>query len=470
MKIAQYVKRFFTPRYMIQPENIKGELPSTQEIYTTAYNMAWPSTVEAVLMGLVGLVDTIMVGTLGSSAIAAVGITNQPRMIVLAIIMSLNVGVTAVVARRTGEGDRLSAIRCLKQCFVVCAVLSLLFGAVAFFYAQPLLSFAGAGADIIDDATIYFRILMVGLIFNGLTLTINAAQRGAGHTRIAMRTNIAANLVNVVFNYLLINGRFGFPRLGVAGAAIATVLGSAVGFTMALRSVLYPDHFLTLRHNSSWKFDMRTLKSITNVSSSALVEQVFMRVGFFTYAKIVAGLGTTAFATHQICMNIMSLSFTFGDGLSMACSALVGQNLGARRPDMALIYGKVGQRIALVISAVLSLIFFTLARPLLILFTDEAPIIQAGIPLLYLTAVISYAQISQVVLSGCLRGAGDTRYVALVSMVSIMLVRPSLSYLLCYPAGLGLIGAWVGVLIDQFLRLSATLPRFSSGKWTRIRI
>ena len=104
------------------------------------------------------------------------------------------------------------------------------------------------------------------------------------------------------------------------------------------------------------------------------------------------------------------------------------------------------------------------------LFTTDAEIVREGIPLLYITAIVTYAQISQVVYSGCLRGAGDTRYVAMVSMVSIMVVRPLLSYVLCYPIGMGLIGAWVGVLIDQYMRLFATMPRFSSGKWTKIQV
>jgi len=302
-------------------------------------------------------------------------------------------------------------------------------------------------------------------------LTINAAQRGAGNTKISMTTNLTANLVNLIFNYLLIGGHLGFPKLGVAGAAIATVLGSIVGFGMALYSVLgRRHHFLCLRSPAPWSFDKGTMKSLTHISSSALVEQVFMRIGFFTYAKIVAGLGTDAFATHQICMNIMSMSFTFGDGLQVACAALVGQNLGAKRPDLSIIYGKVGQRIALCISALLSLLFFTCAGPLMRLFTTDAEIVREGIPLLYITAIVTYAQISQVVYSGCLRGAGDTRYVAMVSMVSIMVVRPLLSYVLCYPIGMGLIGAWVGVLIDQYMRLFATMPRFSSGKWTKIQV
>ena len=169
-------------------------------------------------------------------------------------------------------------------------------------------------------------------------------------------------------------------------------------------------------------------------------------------------------------MNAMSMSFTFGDGLSVACASLVGQNLGAKRPDLSIIYGKVGNRLALCISTVLSILFFTCAEPIMRLFTDETEIIRAGIPLLYFLAFITYAQTSQVVFSGCLRGAGDTKFVAAVSFVSILFLRPLLSYVLCYPLQFGLIGAWVGVTIDQFARLIATLWRFGSGKWTKIRV
>ena len=462
--------RFFQPAGMVRPELVRGEIPPAKTVYRTAIDMAWPSTVESVLVGLVGMVDTVMVGTLGSDAIAAVGITNQPKLIVLAVIMSLNVGVTAIVARRTGEGDRVSANRVLKQVIILCTVLTAVMSVAAFIFARPLLLFAGAGLDIIDDATIYFQIIVAGLIFNSLSMTINAAQRGAGNTRISMSTNLTANLVNVVFNYLLIGGNLGFPRLGVAGAAVATVLGSAVSLGMAIASLLHRDRFLTVLEKEPWRFDGTVLKSLANISSSAFVEQVFMRIGFFIYAKIVASLGTTDFATHQICMNIMSLSFTFGDGLSVASAALVGQSLGAKRPDMAIIYGKTGQRMAFAISGLLSVVFFLLAPQLIMLFTDEAAIIRDGTPLIYIIAIVVYAQISQVVFSGCLRGAGDTKYVAVVSMISIMVVRPTLSWILCYPAGLGLIGAWYGVLIDQYIRLFATMPRFSSGKWMTIKV
>lgn len=470
MGLLERIRGFFIPRCMVRPDQVCGEIPSTREIYQTAFRIAWPSTLETVLVGLVGVIDTIMVSTLGAGAIAAVGLTNQPKMIVLATIMSLNVSVTAIVARRKGGMERVDANRCLRFAMLLSGLISLLFGGLGYIFARPMMTFAGAGADIIDLAVTYFEIIMLGTIFNGLSLTINAAQRGAGNTKISMITNLAANLINMLFNYLLIEGHFGFPRLGIAGAAIATVLGSIVGLGIAIASLLYHDGFLSLRIRCKWLMDKLSLKSMWSISLSAFVEQVFMRIGFFTYAKIIAGLGTDAFATHQIAMNAMSMSFTFGDGLSVACASLVGQNLGAKRPDLSIIYGKVGNRLAMCISSMLCIVFFTCAEPIMRLFTDDPTIIQEGIPLLYFTAIITFAQTSQVVFSGCLRGAGDTKYVAMVSFVSIMFLRPALSYVLCYPLQWGLIGAWVGLILDQYMRLAATLPRFSSGKWTKIQV
>ena len=470
MGVFERIRNFFIPRHMVKQALICGEIPPTKEVYSTAFRIAWPSTLEAVLVGLVGVIDTIMVSSLGSGAIAAVGLTNQPKMIVLAIIMSLNVSVTAIVARRKGAMQRLDANSCLRFSMLLSGVISLLLSALGYIFAKPMMIFAGAGSDIIDMAVTYFKIIMLGTIFNGLSMTINAAQRGAGNTKISMVTNLAANFVNMTFNYLLINGNLGFPRLGIAGAAIATVIGSAVALGIAVASLMYQDGFLSLRIRCKWLLDKLSLKSMFSISSSALVEQAFMRVGFFTYAKIIAGLGTDAFATHQIAMNAMSMSFTFGDGLSVACASLVGQNLGAKRPDLSIVYGKVGNRLALCVSSCLCIIFFTCSEPILRLFTDEAHIIQAGIPLIWITGIVTFAQTSQVVFSGCLRGAGDTKFVAMVSFISILFLRPILSYVLCYPLELGLMGAWIGIIIDQYVRLSCTMWRFGTGKWTKIAV
>jgi len=455
---------------MIKKQDIIGEVPDTRQVYKNAIDMAWPSAIEAVLVGLVSSIDIMMVGSLGASAIAAVGITNQPKFILLAIIFSLNVGVTAIVARRRGEKDREGANRCLRQALVICLMLSAILSVIGFTYARPLLLFAGAQADVIDYAVTYFRIIAIGNFFTSVSLTINAAQRGSGNTKISMRTNIVANIVNLTFNFLLINGHFGFPKLGVAGAAIATLLGNIVAFLMSLRSITKADGFLHIKFKSDWKLDKETVKSIMSISSSSFVEQICMRVGFLVTTMLVASLGTIAFATHQICMNIVNLSFTFGDGLGIGASALVGQNLGAKRPDLATIYSKTIQRIALTVGAILFILFIGGRYFLVGLFTNDNSIILMGGKIMIIMAMMSPVQTVSVVIGGTLRGAGDTKFVAYSSLISIGIVRPLTTWLFCYPLGFGILGAWFSFMTDQCLRLFINSWRFKTGKWTKIRI
>ncbi|RPF48699.1 putative MATE family efflux protein [Hydrogenoanaerobacterium saccharovorans] len=468
--MANLLHRFYTTDRMLKQGQAIGSIPSTREAYRINFGIAWPSAVEAVLVSLISSVDIIMVGVLGPQAISAVGITVQPKFVILAVILSLNVGVTALVARRKGEDDEEGANSCLKQALMISTALSLIMTLFGFFYARQIIEFAGAPSDILKDATIYFKIILVGNFFSSLGLTINAAQRGIGNTKISMLTNLAANGVNLVFNFLLIGGNLGFPALGVAGAAVATVIGNIVGFIMSIRSIMQHDSFLNILRNHNWRFDSKTIKGIAKVSSSAMVEQVFMRIGFFTYAKVVANLGTVAFAAHQICMNILNISFSFGDGFGIASSSLVGQNLGAKRPDVAIIYAKVGQRFAFTVSVFLFTVFIAGNTFFVSLFSKDPQIIEMSRPLMVIIAITCLGQISQVVLSGCLRGAGDTTYTAVVSLVSIGIVRPLISWVLCYPVGWGLNGAWIGLLIDQALRLTLIYFRFASNRWTKIKL
>lgn len=466
------IKRIFTVEGMIRREHRTDKpLPTTKEVYKEQFRMSWPCAIESVLVSLIGSVDTMMVGTISPAAIAAVGITNQPKFILLAVIFSLNVAVTAIIARRKGQGDYDGANRCLRQCVLMSIMLSLFMSVVGIVFAKPILTFAGAGPDIIGEATAYFNIILLSLSVSSVTMTINAAQRGSGNTKISMKTNIAANIVNIILNFFLIGGVWIFPKLGVAGAAIATGIGNIVGLILAIKSLYKKGEFLDFtNHKIPWSFDKDTVKSVVNISASAAVEQVFMRVGFFAYAKIVAGLGTIAFATHQICMNIINLSFAFGDGLGVAASSLVGQSLGEKRPDKAIIYGKTGQRMSFIVSTALFLVFIFGSKILVGLFTTDQQVISLGEQILIVIACTTHFQTSAVVFSGCLRGAGDVKFVALSSFISIGILRPLASYILCFPLGLGLIGAWLGLFVDQLTRFLFSMIRFKSGKWTKIEV
>ena len=224
--------QLFNTARILRQEPAAGEIPPVKSLLRDTVGVAWPSIVESFLVALVGFIDTIMVSVLGSYAIAAVGLTQQPKFLGIAVFMAMSTAISALVARRRGEQNRESAVRILRMCILVTLVLTAVVSAVCVAFADPIIRFAGSAPDTHEAAVEYFQILMGGIVFTTVMLVINAAQRGAGNTKIAMRTNIVSNLVNIVFNDLLIGGNFGFPALGTRGAAIATVIGSVVGCGM----------------------------------------------------------------------------------------------------------------------------------------------------------------------------------------------------------------------------------------------
>ncbi len=465
------LSKVFSAQRVLKGSPPEGPIPDDASLLKRAFRVAWPSTLESFLVALVGMVDTIMVSQLGAFAIAAIGLTAQPKFICLAVFMSLNVAVSALVARRKGENDREGANRVLAQAITLTLLFSIVITVLAIVFAEPVLRLAGTNKDTHESAVVYFRIISGGMIFNVLTMVINAAQRGAGNTKIAMKTNLISNGVNIVFNYLLIGGNLGFPRLGVAGAAIATVLGTIVALGMAICSVSHPTGFLHLRFSRDMiRLRRETLATIVNIGSSSLAEQLFLRFGFLTYTMIVARLGTSAFAAHQVGMNVITISFAFGDGLSVASIALVGQSLGERRRDLARIYLSFCQKLGLFCSVTVAIVYSTVGRNIFRLFSSDPEILDYGDLIMRMVAVIVIMQVAQVISSGCLRGAGDTKYVAVVSLVSVACIRPLSGYLLVYPLNLGLLGAWLGLAIDQFMRLLLTSLRVRSGKWLNIKI
>ena len=473
-------KRFYDVSKMPNADLISGDIPSSKTVYRDISKIAMPSVLEMVFMSLIGSMDTMMVGVLGSAAIAAVGLPGQPRMLMLAIFFALNIGVTAVVARRKGEGRREDAKQSFRSALLVSFGLSLIVTAIGVLLAEPLMRLAGGNqstpyeAQVLKDGTTYFTIMMYALPINAVTMTINAAQRGIGNTKITMYVNIISNVVNVIFNYLLIGGNFGFPKMEVAGAAWASVLGIFIGFLLALYSIISKrtDGFLRISAKDDWRVNKEALKAITKVGSNAMLEQIALRIGFFLYARLIFNLGAESFASHQICMQFMHISFTVGDGIAIAGTSLVGQMLGKKRRDMAMIYGKACQRIALTISICMALAVIPLRYPLVWLFVNanEPHVAELSAQIMIVLACFLPFQTSSVVISGCLRGAGDTKYVAAVMMVCVLLLRPLLTSFSIYVLHFGLVGCWTSSLIDMIIRLTGVYRRFSKGEWTKIKV
>lgn len=435
-------------------------------------DMAWPAILESFFTAFAGLVDSLMVSSIGSYAVAAVGLTTQPKFLGLAMFIAANVSISALVARRKGQGKREEANGIFATFLVFVVLAAIILSALLVAFADPIIRLCGSEELTHDSAVLYFRIIMGGMIFNVIQMGVNSAQRGAGNTRITMRTNLVSSTVNIVFNYLLIQGHFGFPALGILGAALATVLGTVVASVMSILSVWKKDTFVSipLIILQRIKPSVEAFLNIIKVGYSVFAEQVLMRVGFMLTAIMAAKQGTNAMAAHQVGMNIMSLSFSFGDGLQATAVALIGFSLGAKQPDRAKEYGRTCRMIGGVIAIILAILYFCGARLLMSLFFEEEEIVSIGVSIMHVIIFVVILQIAQVIYMGCLRGAGDTLYTAIASTVSVTLVRTLGSYLFGYTFGLGIVGIWFGVLADQLSRFIFGSIRFRQGKWTEIKI
>lgn len=455
------------------PEGVKSK-----ELYQDIIRIAWPSFVELLLTQLASMVDLMMVGSMGgkahpeigTQALAAVGLTTQPKFLLMAAFIAMNTGVTALVARNKGTGDGKQANLVVRQgllfTFVATIILSIL-GAV---FAKPMVIFMGSTEWIVTKwATEYLQIQMIGFLSFALTSTITASLRAVGDSKTSMIYNLIANLVNVVFNWLLIYGNLGFPELGVAGASLATVIGQVVAFIMAATVILRGNGFLKLEFKLGFRPNKVVLGNMVNIGFPAMVEQLLMRAGMIIFAKTVATLGTTAYATHQVCMNIQALSFMTGQAFAVSATTLMGQSLGKRRTDMAQAYCSRTRTVGFVVSIILGITFALFGGPLVSLYNSDPEIIRIGGFIMLFVAFLQPFQSSQFIIAGGLRGAGDTKSVAIFSFITILLVRP-IAAIALVSVGLGLYGAWAAMALDQILRSALVIWRYNSGKWKLIKL
>ena len=474
----ELLRRFFAPECAEKNGARREETPEAGAAWKKTARLALPAVAETALMSLTGAIDALMVGrALGAEALAAVGLTTQPRMLLLGLFFALNVGVSAVTARRKGEGSQAAVNAVLRNAMLLSLGLSLALGGLALLFNGPLMRLAGGARaeneSVLQNAEAYFRITAYALPLNAVSMCVCAAQRGIGGTRIAFFVNLAGNGVNALLNYCLIGGNWGFPRLAVMGAALASAAGTAVTCLLALGTLFIgKKRYLRLERSGFFCMDGAILRAVIQVSGSAALEQAGMRFGFFLYGRIVFSLGTVLYAANQICLQICNLTLNVGDGLGMAATALTGQSLGKKRPDAALLYGKISQRMALLISLILcaGIIWGRkfLAGAFIGASTPQAGQVAAqAAEAMIALALLQPFQTGAVALTGALRGAGDNLFVALTAALCVGAVRPALTLLAVRGLRLNLAGVWALSMAEFALRFFLLYPRFVRGKWKK---
>lgn len=440
-----------------------------QQIRGRVMGLAGPAVAELFLQTFTGIVNMIMVGSLGATAITAVGLTNQPVFMMLAVFASLSVGTTALVARSVGAGDREQARVVARQSLVATFFLGLVMAAPQIIYSRAILVWMGAAPDVIEPATRYMQIIVGGTVFTVIPLAAAGILRGAGDSRTPMTLNILMNILNASFGFLLIYGHLGLPRLGVVGAGIGTVAARFVSSVLFVRLLYSKRCVVALKWTDSHKPDISVIRRIMRIGVPSALEQFVMRGGQTVFARTVASLGTVAYAAHQLTLNAESLAFNPPMGFQVASTTLVGQYLGAEQPDTAERAGYEAAKMSLGTMVIVGTICYVFARQIMSIYTSDLRVIEMAVPNMRLFSMALPGMAMHFVLVGALRGAGDTKWPLYVSSTCTWVVRVGLAQLLI-GRGMGLRGAWLAMVVDHCVRASLTFFRYRSGAWKKTRV
>ncbi len=438
--------------------------------------IAWPVLAELLLGSLFGMVDMMMLGrmsdnALAAASVAAVGMTNQPLFVGLSFVQALNVGGTAMIARYFGANQNEKIETTLKHVMLLSMLmLAIPLCILGLVFTDSIMELMGAQADTLQAGRSYFMIIMIGFVFQSLNMSISAALRGIGETKVPMMINLRCNFLNVIGNALLIYGLLGFPKLGVTGAGISTALSNAIASVFIFGYVLKGKSVVRFSIRKPFKLNRRILYNLFKIGMPASFEQLVLRTGVLLFVRIVAELGTVIYAAHQIALNILSLSFQPGQAFGIAASSLVGISLGAGKPDMAEEYARKTRKFGSIISTFMAIIFFFFGPQIVGLYSGDPMIIKNSSVALKLIALVQPFQSSQFILAGALRGAGDTFWPLVSTSVGVLMVRVVLAYIFVSIMGYGLTGAWIALLVDQFVRWMFVYFRFKTGVWKYIKI
>ncbi|MDD6186518.1 MAG: MATE family efflux transporter [Oscillospiraceae bacterium] len=454
------------------PEGVHKEMMRADVL-----TIAMPSLVELVLTSLTSMVDQIMVGRLpgqlGVQALSAVGLCMNPKMILMTALMAINTGTTAVIARFRGMGNQEKANQTFRQSLLFNFMLSFVMMTLGVIFSRQLIGLIagnGISRETVDYAVVYFKIQMYGFIPLMLTNAVTSTLRAIGDSKMPLFYNTVANVVNVFFNYCLIYGKFGMPFMGVAGASLATVIGQLVAFVIAFTIMLKKGRYVYLDFKEKFEFSKTIMSNVIGIGLPAMLEQICLRIGIIIYSRIVASLGDVAYATHQICMNIQSMTFMTGMAFANSATTLMGQSLGKRRLDMADNYTRMTRGMSFALSCVIGVGLALFGGKIVGIYNSTPEIIEIGGRLLLTVAFVQPFQSSQFVTAGALRGAGDTKFTATVIFVSTLIVRSAIGYLFVIVFNWGLIGAWFAIVVDQLLKTSMIFYRYQQGKWRFLKL
>ncbi len=431
-----------------------------------------PMVLEMIMESVFALADIFFVSRLGAGAVAAVGITESMMTIIYSIGMGLGVGATALVARRTGEKDHQAASRTAMQAILAAMMVSIIFTVIGIFFSRDLLRLMGASAETVEEGHSYTAIMLGGNVVIMLLFIINAVFRSSGDAAISMRVLLIANLLNILLDPLLIFGIGPFEGFGVKGAAIATNLGRGVAVVYQLWLLFGGSHRVHIAKEMI-TVEMRTIVQLVRLSLGAIGQNLIATSSWVILVSVITSLGEVVVAGYTIAIRLIIFILLPAWGLANAASTLVGQNLGAGKPEVAARAAmKIGV-INMLLLGVVSLVFIFFPSSFIGLFIDpvaEPEVMRNGVECLRLVSIGFTMYALGMVMVQAINGAGDTSTPIWINVVAFWLMEIPLAFLLTRGAGLAIDGISYAIVISESSMALIALFIFRRGKWKEVKV
>lgn len=425
-----------------------------------------PIFIETLLIMMLGAIDTIMLSQYSDNSVAAVGVVNQLVMFAFLIFEVINIGTSVLCSQYLGARLEKKMVQVVGVSLLLNLVFGLLVSAILHFGAEPLLHIMGLRPSLMGDGVSYMRIVGVFAFFQAMSLTISASLRSVNKAIYPMMVTVLVNIMNIIGNYTLIFGKFGFPEMGVEGAAISTAFARGVSM-LILFVILFKKHIKTFPLSYFKPFPFIELRNLLKIGLPSAGENMSYSFSQVVLTYFINMLGNEALATRTYVVNIVMFVYLFAIAMAQGGAITIGHLVGQKKIRAAYLLGKYVMRWSIFVSLSLSCLWALGGPWIFDMLTDNETIVQLGIHILFVDIILEVGRAVNIYATNALRSAGDVNYPFYVGVVVQWSVAVGLGYLLGIHWAWGLIGMWCAFLLDENIRAVIFIHRWNSMKWAK---
>ena len=432
----------------------------------SVWGLAWPSILANILFASVGVVALKAVGSLGTDAVAAVGTGGRIFFVIQSVMMAISTGTTALVARSYGARRYQEASQVLYDSILISIFLSFVSIFIIWVAGEDLMSLFGLELEAKELAIDYLKVLILFSPTFGVSIVAGAAIRAAGDVKTPLYIGLFQNILNIFLLIGFVNGNYGFPELGVVGAAYAAGISFAVGTLFTLLVWVFGIISIPLPKIKEFSFDR--FRELVKVSTPAGLEQGVFQLGLLIYFWIISLYGNAPIAAYNVGINILMLSFMVGQGFTIAGATLTGQFIGAENPKEAKRSGWRSAGLTMVSMGILGIILALASRPIAGYFVDDPEVIRLTVLFVWLLGIMQPLMALEFALGGALRGAGDTKSPLIIITISLIFFRLTFAGIfvwLNFPVEY----IFGSLIVDYIVKAILFTYRFESGRWIKLK-